>query len=301
MVSIVIVNWNRYEDTAVCLESLQKLSYPQYSIVVVDNGSSDGSEARLRQNYPLHTILQAGQNLGLAGGSNLGIRHSLDQGADHVLLLNNDTVVSKDAVSELVKLMDSDPGIGLAAGKIYFMDPPGRVWSYGGCFNVDNGSARHFRSEQEARLPLEEPLFSYLPACLLMIRRKCIDDVGLLTDKYFHLGEDVEYCIRAQKKGWKTALTPRAVIYHKGSASMEHLSPVYNYYEQRNRLYIVNEYHTAGRPLVFRVGDFLTIIGRLLRAMVMPRSPVRVLENLKCVIMAVMDFFAGRHGRLVRP
>ena len=264
----------------------------------MDNASSDGSEARLRDNYPLHMILQAGENLGLAGGSNLGIRHALEQGADHVLLLNNDTIVSQGVVSELVELMDSDPSIGLAAGKIYFMDPPGRVWSYGGCFNVDNGSARHFRSEEDAGRPLREPLFSYLPACLLMLRRECIDVVGLLTEKYFHLGEDAEYCIRAQKKGWKTALTPRAVIYHKGSASLEHMSPVYNYYEQRNRLHIANDYHTAGKPLILRVGDFLVIVGRLVRTILIARSPVRVVKNVKYVAMAVLHFFAGRHGRL---
>ncbi len=296
-VAIVLVNWNGYEDTAVCLESLKNLDYSNYLVIIVDNGSVDGSEEKLRKNYPQHTILQSSANLGFAGGCNLGIRRALQEHCDYVLLLNNDTRTEPNLITELVKTASSNDSIGITSGKVYFEHPPDRIWCYGGSFNVNTGSARHFLNEQQAAQPLKEPIYLYLPACLWLLKKECIESAGFLSEKFFHLAEDVEYCVRIQQKGWKLALTPKAVIYHKGSSSMKHLSPVYHYYEQRNRLYIVQEYRLKNRFFLLQVQDLCVIATRLCLSIFLAQSLSGFFQNAVFITRALCDFFSGRMGR----
>src|SRR5215831_4977066 len=220
-VGIVIVNWNGYEHTDDCLDSLRKLEYSNYFVIVVDNASSDDSERKLRRRYPEHILLQAQSNRGFAAGSNIGIKTALEKGSDYILLLNNDCRVHSMLLTHLVQTCESNPKIGLAGGRVDYTSPPDKVWACGGAFNVNTGEARHFLSEREFREFLPRGRwYTYMPACLLMIRRACIEDIGLLSERFFHLAEDVEYCIRAERKGWIVDLASDASVLHKGSSSL---------------------------------------------------------------------------------
>ena len=296
-VAVILVNWNGYPDTAACLESLRVLAYRNYSVTIVDNASSDGSEEKFRQNHPECAVLQAGSNRGFAGGCNLGIRHALQYNPDYLLLLNNDTRVDPGLIRELVRMDQSGENIGITSGKVYFANPPDRVWCYGGSFNVNTGAAVHFLNEHEAAQVLKKPLYRYLPACLWLLKRRCVESVGLLSEEFFHLCEDVEYCLRLQQKGWKLALTPNAVVYHKGSAAMERFSPVYNYYEQRNRLYVIKKYRTQKRFALFQLFDCCVIAGRLCWTVFTARDLNGFLRNTRLVMKAVWDFLSGRTGK----
>ena len=112
-VCIVILNWNGWQDTVECIESCLRLTYPRFSILLIDNGSSDGSEQALRVSFPQIELIQTGVNLGFAGGCNVGIRRSLQDGADYVWLLNNDTKVEPGALGSLVEVLESEPSAGL--------------------------------------------------------------------------------------------------------------------------------------------------------------------------------------------
>jgi len=144
LVHIIIVNWNGWRDTLDCIETCRKLTWPNYSIVVVDNASSDGSEENLRRHLEEMDIIQSGANLGFGGGCNIGIRQALERGADYVWLLNNDAVADPQALTILVEAMENDKAVGIAGSKIYYHNEPersglpvacGRKGEYG-CGNV---------------------------------------------------------------------------------------------------------------------------------------------------------------------
>jgi GT2 family glycosyltransferase len=119
----------------------------------------------------------------------------------------------------------------------------GKVWACGGTFNVNTGQARHFMSAEEFQTFVPERGWcTYLPACAVLIRAQCFEDIGLFSEEFFHLVEDVDFCIRAARKGWMLALAPGSPAQHKGSASLARFSPLYNYYEQRNRLSVIRKY-----------------------------------------------------------
>jgi GT2 family glycosyltransferase len=296
--AIVIVNWNGYEDTRRCLRSLRRLQYENYSVVVVDNASSDGSVTKLGVEFPEYVILQSGANGGFAAGANIGIRHALDSGASYILLLNSDTEVESDVLTLLIETAATHEDVGLVGSKVACMSQPERLWSYGGAFNLNTGQARHFLSEDERReFRIRQPWYLYVPACALLIRRECIQNAGFLSERYFHLAEDVEYCIRAQQKGWKIALDPRVTILHRGSASMSRFSPLYNYYEQRNRLFVVRQYRIKSESRWPGLRDGLIVAARLFTTIAMIDKFRHIPKGIWFLALSIYDFYCDRDGK----
>lgn len=295
-VYIVLVNWNRYAETARCIESLKKAEYAAYRIVVVDNASTDGSAGKLEKNFPDCAVIRNASNAGFAGGVNAGIRRALEEKAEYILIINNDTEVRKDFLSALVGTAESDARIGIVTGKIYYMEDKQKIWSYGGVFDVNTGMARHCKHEDESRKQYKHPVYFYAQGCLLLIKAGCINDVGLLSELFFHLGEDVEYCVRAQRRGWKIALSPGSVIYHDASSSMRFFSPLYNYYEQRNRLYIIKEYHTYNHA-IDAIGASVIIAARIFAAVFLNTDSRHFFANVKYISSGIRDFIIGRSGK----
>src|SRR4030042_5743937 len=139
-VSVVIVNWNNFNDTAACVESLKKVTYPNREIIVVDNGSQGDDVNLLRQGFGDSIRLIAnGKNRGFAGGCNIGIRDALSRGAEYFALLNNDTVVAPDFLEAVVRVAESDKKVGVAGGKIYCYELPEVIWFAGGVIDYRTG------------------------------------------------------------------------------------------------------------------------------------------------------------------
>lgn len=130
-VCIILLNYNGIEDTIACIESLKEITYTRYEIVIVDNASTDGSEGILKQRYSF-PVIQTGKNLGFAGGNNAGIRYALENGADYIVLLNNDTVVDKGFLEPLVETAETYKNAGVVGGKIYYYDSTNTLWFYQG-------------------------------------------------------------------------------------------------------------------------------------------------------------------------
>src|SRR3990170_4180108 len=171
-VVFVILNWNQGEITAECLESLQALTYPNYGVVVVDNGSTDGSQKIISSRFPNITLIENGINLGFSEGNNVGIKYALLQCADYVLLLNNDTVVSPDFLNELVEVAESDPRIGVTTPKIYYFG--GKcIWCAGAHIDWRSGKTFRLRAEEidglmEEEIPCE---VNFVSACCMLVKR----------------------------------------------------------------------------------------------------------------------------------
>src|SRR6266404_5656551 len=130
-VVVILLNWNNAHFTAPCIRSLQKSDYHNMQILVVDNGSKDGSPELLQSNFPGATLIRNSQNLGYAAGNNVGILAAMETGAKYVLILNNDTEVDPGLVRELVSVCEKDASIGMSTAKMYFMNPSNVIWFAG--------------------------------------------------------------------------------------------------------------------------------------------------------------------------
>jgi len=232
---IVVLNWNGYTDTLECLHSLDKISYPNYGIVVVDNGSSNDSVQKIREAFPKIPILEMDQNHGFAGGNNPGIEWALDHHAEWVLLLNNDTVVAPDFLEHLMAAAKEKPLAGVLGGKILryqtdVIDHLGGYWDEkkGEFFSAHTGSQDHPYFEMEAA--------DYVCGACMLIRKECLERVGFLEPRFFLFWEETDFCYRAQRAGWEVWTAPKAKIWHKVSSSFIGGKPHMHYFWWRSRL-----------------------------------------------------------------
>lgn len=236
-VAVIILNWNGWEDTLDCLASLERLDYLNYEVVVVDNGSTDGSEIKIRDAYPGITVLRTGENLGFASGNNAGIRYALEKGADHVWLLNNDTVVDPKALSHLVDEVVSDASVGMVGSKIYYYHPPDLIWFAGGTVNKLTGRTRHIGFNEKDSGLWETPRdVDYVSGCSMLVGRSVIGSVGLMDEMFFMYFEDLDWCTRAKRGGWRVKYQPGSLVWHKISKSSKLRSPTMRFQFSRSSI-----------------------------------------------------------------
>jgi GT2 family glycosyltransferase len=182
----------------------------------VDNGSTNDSVARIRAAHPETLLLESGENLGFAGGNNIGIRHALARGADYLWLLNNDTKPAPEALSALVAKALTDRSIGAVASICYYASMPSTVQVWAGArVNLWIGTAIN-TSE-----PHEDSWFHSLYGASLLISRTALEDVGLLDESFFLYLEETEFCLRLRKRGWRLAAAPDSSVLHKVNASIQ--------------------------------------------------------------------------------
>ena len=199
MVSIIIVSHNRKKDLLECLESVRRLDYPSFETIVVDNGSTDGTVEILEKVNGNIRLVEMGQDLGPAAAFNIGIRNS---NGEFFLLLNDDVIIEKDTVTELVRVMESDSRIGVAGALIYFYSHPNRLWIY----------PPKYLAEKRNRSHLD--VITAI-GCAIMIKKAVIDRIGFFDTDYFLYHEEVDFCLRARRKGFRVVCALRSSVYHK--------------------------------------------------------------------------------------
>ncbi len=254
-VFIIIVNWNGKEDTIECLESLKGVDYPNYRLIVVDNGSTDGSQDELRK-IPGIVLIETGRNLGYAGGVNVGIEHALKHGADYVFLLNNDCIVDKGFLKELIRVAQDDEKIGIAGPIIYFYDEPNKLQEFGGYISltrlikggikpelgvIDKGQFKDIR------------YVDYVAGGACLIKKEVIEKIGMFDPSYFLYWEETDYDMRAKQAGFELAVVPTSKIWHKVSASTVKSSNLVAYYMTRNKFIFVRNRLPKVQFLAFTV------------------------------------------------
>jgi GT2 family glycosyltransferase len=247
-VAVIILTWNRVEDVVTCLESFARLDYPNYEVVVVDNASSDETVATVRADFPWATLMVNDDNLGYVGGNNVGIRYALERKFDYVFILNNDTKVTPNVVSELVRVMQTDPRIAITGAKNLCFDVPAYSW---GKYGVLNWGPMLCRTEGRFRLDTPEGPpkdVDWVIGNGCMMSREALERIGIFDEEFFQVNEDVDWCVRARKLGYRVVYVDTAAIYHKGASSADLTKPVvfsYGYFLGRNAILFARKHANA--------------------------------------------------------
>ncbi len=260
-VSIIILNWNGKEDTIECLKSLNKLYYNNYDIILIDNGSIDNSIEYIHQYFPNLKIIENKINLGFAGGNNIGIDIAINNGAEYILLLNNDTIVDPNLLNELINVALSNTKIAFVGSKIYYYDFYGKknVINYaGGKLCIWRGVARHIGINQidNAQFDFNKEV-DYIEGSCLLVKVDIIKKIGYLNPDMFTYWEDIDWCIRGKKAGYKLLYAYKAKMWHKiGSYKKEKSKKAY-YYNGRNIFIIIKQHASLIEKILFFVNMLL--------------------------------------------
>jgi len=225
-VAAIILNWNGREIIGKCLSSVTASTYRPLDVIVVDNGSTDGSVAFIYQEFPSVHVIECKENNGFARGNNIGIEYALGQNSDFVFILNNDTVLAADCIENLVERALADSRIGAVSPRILFFEPSDRIWSAGGSYNLWRGVARHYGLRGQSDDPQwNQPReITFATGCAALLRAQALRQVGLFDESLFIYNEDSELSLRLCNAGWKIFYEPRAVLWHLEKYTMSRLS-----------------------------------------------------------------------------
>ena len=257
-VFIIVLNWNGIAHTLECLESLSRLTYPDYEIILVDNGSVDDSVETVRRRFPWVLLIENEQNLGYTGGNNIGMQHALKQGADYVWLLNNDTVVEPDVLGKLVFEAEACPEAGLISPVVRYYDDPEKIQYIGACPDFRTFSFNPVTEPAALDDPLVQRILM-LYGTALFIRRSVIETIGFLNERYFAYQEDFDYSLRALQANFRTMVMPDTYILHKESQTSEKGSPFHVFLMTRN-LYFLWKDHLRGLRKMVMLWHYLGVM-----------------------------------------
>lgn len=292
-VSIILVNYNGKDYNKECIESIFNSSYNNIDVIVVDNDSKDGSAELLKEQFGNKIdLILSGKNLGFSGANNIGIEKALKNECDYIVLLNNDTIIDKDLISNMIKA-SKEENDALISPKIYYYDNKDIIWSAGADMRWKKGvtDQRGINQKDDGSFDKREEV-EFGTGCCLLISSKVISEVGLLSDDYFLYYEDTDYCMRVRANGYKIVYEPTAVLYHKVSASTGgEVSPGYIYYNTRNRL-IFNERFNKHNKFIYSSYFYLTRAAKIVSWVVTGKG-----DLVRATISAISDYHNGIRGQ----
>ncbi|MFO1025795.1 MAG: glycosyltransferase family 2 protein [Acetobacteraceae bacterium] len=292
-VAIVVINWNDADTTLRCLQSLRATDYANRTVIVVDNGSTDGSAARVAAAEPGIDLVINPENLGFTGGVNAGMRRAMETGADFVWLLNSDAVTAPDVLSRLVAAAETDPGIGLVSPVLHDLDHPDAPEICLARFDPDARIATQTADPTTAQRWLREhPQEVILVGTALLVRRALIETIGLLDPQFFAYVEDVDYSLRCHAAGFKAVAVPDAVVLHTFKQPVETpgaVPPYLHYFMTRNYLLL---WRKLPPPVLRRKASLWFLRQRLAQIARMPDQPAAI----EAVLSGLRDGVLGIGG-----
>jgi GT2 family glycosyltransferase len=284
----VILTFNNYTDTYECVNSVLSNNFKVTGIVIVDNGSHDNSTKKLLSvfgnNSTIHFILN-NQNLGFAAGVNVGIRYALKQGADYILLLNNDTIIDKNCISYLISEISKSSSFAIAGPRIFYYNNPNKIWHGGGYFSyLKAGIVIPEKNKLSTNFDETAKTVTFLTGCAMLIKNSIFDKIGFFDEDYFFYGEDLDFCMRALRNGYTLLYVPKAKVWHKiESIAKDRTNPFYIYHLARSKILFLRKNFSS---LYFLYG---LLIHFLLY------TPFRLLQIISgsCTWNAVLAWFDG--------
>ncbi|HEY3277026.1 MAG TPA: glycosyltransferase family 2 protein [Syntrophorhabdaceae bacterium] len=239
LISVVILNWNGNVFIRGCLDTVLSQDYPNLEVIVVDNGSSDGSQQIIRDEYKRVVLIEIARNLGFGGGNNIGIDRARGK---YVLILNNDTEIDMSCVSEMKRALDRNKGYGACASRIDVMDPPDTIDAAGIAVYPDGLAMGRGKWEPAANYAREEEVF-FASGCCALFKREMLEDIAIDGEYYdndfFAYADDTDLGWRAQLRGWRCVYAPAAKCRHLHSATSGYYSAFKAYLVERNRMWLM--------------------------------------------------------------
>lgn len=293
-VAAIVLNFDGKDLTLQALESVRRLTYPAYDVVVVDNGSTDGSPEAVAAAFPDVELVRTEENLGPAGGYNLGMVWAMERGYDYLLILNNDVEVHPEMLTELVRAAESDPAIGCVGPKTYFFSDRRRLASAGGVIRFKESVTRE-RGQgalDQGQYDRDQEV-AYVNGCGMLIRRQAIEAAGLWDPVFFLSVEDADWCMRARRRGFRCHFAHRAILYHMVSDTTGVYTPAKTFQTGRSSAIFVRRY---ARPW-----QWVTFLAFLAAAL--PVAWLRELRrgNQAAAVAKGRGVLAGLRAPLPRP
>ena len=299
--SIVVLAWNQCDVTLACLDSLSVLNYPanRPEIILVDNGSTDDTTRAVQASCPSVSVLTNKENLGYAGGNNVGLRHALVQDADYVCILNNDVRVSPDFLAPLLAACQSRPDVGIATPLVAEAVDSQKIWALGSAVNWKTAEVTRLHAGEPVSVwqfgaPLEVDVAS---GTAMLVSRQVLEQVGLLDEAFYLYYEETDWCLRARRAGYRILAVPSSVVWHKVSATLGQTSPVIDYYMVRNHLLFIARHAPAADRLRLLGQTVLCDVLTIAAFTVKPHRGRR-LPHRNARVLALRDAFLGRWGRM---
>jgi GT2 family glycosyltransferase len=271
-VAIILINWNSHPYTADCIRSLEEVEYRDFDVIMVDNGSQDGSGALLKKEFPHIILIQSSSNLGFTGGNNLGIRYSIAHGYTYTMLLNNDTFAEKKFLQVLVAYMDAHADVGVIQPKICFNHNRALLWNAGSYYNAWLGLTftKGYNKQDAADNRVRD--VDWVTGCAFFTRNNILQECGPLAENLFIYYEDVDLSFRIKAAGHRLVYHPGAVIYHIAGMSSRkavpdkegYMNPIVHHLNVRNRIWLLKKYTPlikAPTVFVFTAGYLAALLG----------------------------------------
>lgn len=264
LVCIIILNWNGLSNTLECIESIKKITYPSYKIIIVDNASTNNEAYLLRKNCSGDIdILLTAKNYGYTGGNNVGISYALEKyDPEYILILNNDIIVDPDFLTNMVNVAQTEEKIGIVGAKVYYHRYPNLIQGTGAKVNMFFGTLRmignrKFDSDQYNFRRKSD----WVLGCCMLIKRKVINKIGLFDEQYFCYWDEVDYCFRCRKAGYDVVYTPLARVWHKNPVKLK----IWERTQNKNARSAIPYYYSTRNNFLFmrkhaRGIEFLTFI-----------------------------------------
>ncbi len=293
-VAVVVLNWRRPEETAGCLASLMTLEH-RVRTYLVDNESDPEALQALLDRFPAVSAIPNSENLGYAEGMNVGMDRALEQGATHLLLLNNDVRVTPPLIDRLLAIFRLHKDAGIVGPCIRFPEPDGRVESLGIDVNRFSGRVqlRFHGTHPDDVYPYPHKVDAVAGAAM-MVSAALVQAVGQFDPGYFAYFEDIDLCLRARARGFASYVSPRAVVYHAGAGTMGD-RPERIYYGVRNHLWVVEEH---GMPLSRGLRPVrLAYVAALHGFQVVRERRAGLMAGLRHYALGLRDYRTGRLGR----
>jgi GT2 family glycosyltransferase len=294
LVISVILNTNRKADTLECLESLQRNSYPNQKIIVLDNGSTDGSVVAICEAHPDVQIIELVENLGYAGNNNVGIEAAIEQAADWVFVLNEDIIMDSECLEKLVEVGENDPQVGIVGPLVYHHDEPNVIQSAGGVLGKYWESIHLGKNELDQGQYTTPHSVEWISGCAILVRRQAIEQAGMLDKDYFIYWEETEWCIRLGRAGWKIVHVPQAKIWHKGVQRNYEPKPSFTYYGTRNHLRTLAK-HKA--PLQAKIFVWVQLFRTLASWSIKPRWRHKR-KHRNALLLGIVHFLRNQSGQM---
>jgi GT2 family glycosyltransferase len=259
----IILNFNGWDDTEKCLASLNLPQSSDFNVLLVDNGSTEDRSAKIRSRFPHVLIHKNTTNRGFAGGNNDGIKIALDEGADLVFLLNNDTIVAPGIWEALVSAFEQNPKHGVIGPIINYMDEPEMTMADGCVFNLPSRPGFFTRKPVEkATSALAVVPCDIVNGCAMAVRRTVLERIGLLDESFFIVHEESDFCLRARNAGFDCGILNKVLVWHKGSSSFRREGREHQrYFDARNLLPLLWRYgKTNGRSVRESLSEYIRYV-----------------------------------------